>query len=348
LARHSKNELLTRPFAFLTCVVCSRSRVTCPSCRDERPVKLPEGVADLSAAATVSLIPQNSDTIQLLKRSKQLETALQEQWVQVQVQTTARCACGADCAAPATFWCGECDGELCVEHDAALHAAALSAHKRIRLSEKVADRQAKLGAALIGAGSKLKSEIRSAVQRLETAIALKEAEQSSNQRALIDLRSRLAGLQAAAAQLDGMSDVEAQRLEGAFDQLLQPLPLLISSSGIYHSQSRPVGSLGLLQSLSDDQFGHLQRFLANGPLVANSCTQARQQAGAVAARHPLTHFLCSDVRVCAWSDQSASAVSRLSRRIHGRQLLEPLRWQGSHAHSRQGPPLDSAELSHCT
>jgi hypothetical protein len=134
----------------------------------------------------------------------------------------------------------------------------------------VAARQAKMSAALVVAGSKLKSEIRSATQRLEMAIALKEAEQASYQRALADLRSRLAGLQAAAAQLDGMSDVEAQQLEGAFAQLLQPLPLLISSSGIYHSQSRPTGAANLLRSLSDDQFGHLQRFLAKGLLVANN------------------------------------------------------------------------------
>jgi len=248
---------------------------------------MPEGVTDLSAVATVSLIPQNSDIIQSIKRSKQLEAALQEQqWVQVQQQQpSARCSCGADCAAPATLWCGECDGELCAVHDAALHAAALSAHKRIRLSEKVAARQAKLSAALAVAGSKLKIDMRSVAPKLRAALTLKKTEMADLQRTVSELQRGLAEMDEAAAQLDGMSDVEAQQQQAAFAQLMQRLQqMLISSSGIYRSQSRPVGSLGLLRSLSDDQFGHLQRFLAHGPLVTHSCTQVRQQGqGAVAA-----------------------------------------------------------------
>jgi len=215
--------------------------VVCPCCHSDQPVQLPEGInaaVDLNPSAYVCLIPQSADLIQSIRRSKQMEdTELQPEQQLQQAALGARCACGADCAAAATVWCEECEGELCAEHDAALHAAALASHRRAALGDKVAARQAKIHATLSVAGSQLKSDISAAVQQLRLALEQQEAGQK---RVLMELRTRLAALTAAAAEMDGLSDAEAHQHQGAFGRLLpQPAPCLGGHASIYHSESRP-------------------------------------------------------------------------------------------------------------
>ena len=132
----------------------SARRVKCPTCRADHALQRPSGAA--SAAAYVRLIPQSADTVQLIRRSAQLEAALQEQqWVQVQQQQgqppQLHCAFGSSCAEPAVRWCDDCDSAWCAAHDTVVHTHSLSAHRRMALSEKEAARQAKVAAVLAAA-----------------------------------------------------------------------------------------------------------------------------------------------------------------------------------------------------
>ena len=207
------------------------------------------------------LIPQNADIVQLIRRSAQLEAALQEQqWVQVQQQSgqpQLRCAFGSSCADLAVCWCDDCDSAWCAAH-VSIHELALAGHRRMTLSEKETARQAKVAEVLANAGAGLKILAHSTVVQQSSAVERLEAEVAEQQRAvkekkqqLDEARDRLAQIQASAARLYGLSDIEAQQQSGSFGDLIH----------------FPPGASGLLASLSGQQLGHLCRFLGGHYMV---------------------------------------------------------------------------------
>jgi hypothetical protein len=255
----------------LCCLWCPiiRRRVKCPTCRADHALQRPPGVA--TPAAYVRLIPQSADTVQLIRRSAQLEAVMQEQqWVQVQQQSgqspQPRCASISACADPAVRWCDDCDAAWCAAHDASVHGLALASHRRMTLDEKEAARHAKVAAMLATAGAGVKASATitvqqqlSVVERLEAEAAEQQHAADEKRRQLDGARDRLAQIEASAVRLHGLSDIEAQQQSGSFADLIH----------------FPPGASGLLASLSGQQLGHLSRFLGGNRMV--SSTAARMQ-----------------------------------------------------------------------
>jgi hypothetical protein len=268
-------------------------RIKCPTCRADHALQRPPGVA--TPAAYVRLIPQSADTVQLIRRSAQLEAVMQEQqWVQVQQQSgqspQPRCAFGSSCASPAERWCDDCDTAWCAAHDATAHGLALAAHRRMTLSEKEAARQAKVAAVLAAAGAGVKASARITVQQQQSAVERREAEAAEQQRAadetkrqLDEALARIDQIQASAARLHGLSDIEAQQQSGSFADLIH----------------FPPGASGMLASLSGQQLGHLCRFLGGDRMVSSTAALmqlAEPSRSALGRRFALASLLSVGVR----------------------------------------------------
>ena len=247
------------------CLIVCR-RVKCPTCRADHALQRPAAVA--SPAAYVRRIPQNADIVQLIRRSAQLEAALQEQqWVQVQQQQRQppqpNCAFGSSCAEPAVRWCDDCDAAWCAAHNASAHGLALAAHRRMAISAKQAARQTKVAAVLAAAGASLKASATASmkqqqclVERLKTEEAEQRRAAEEKQRQLDEALARLAQVQVSVARLHGLRDIEAQQQSGSFADLIL----------------FPPGASGLLASLSGQQLGHLCRFLGGNDMVSSTAT----------------------------------------------------------------------------
>jgi len=232
--------------------------VKCPTCRDDREVKLPAGTAAAavsSPSAWLRLIPQSADIIRALRRGQQLEAALRRE--QQRLQPAVRCS-DATCAAAAVKWCDECKLELCAKHDAATHAHSLSGHKRILLADRIlqqkAEQQARVEEVRAAVGAKLKTDVAAAERHLKRTVAANRDKVAALEKQLDLLRAsivaqeaQLKDVSAAARRLSPLSSLEAQKLEATMDKLL-----------------RSVGSLsagGLLADMDDEQRATLERFL---------------------------------------------------------------------------------------
>ena len=237
------------------------SRVTCPTCRDDRPVQLPAGMAAAAVstpAAWLRCIPQSSAIIEAVRRSQQLEAQLQLAQSQKQ-----RCSYPA-CAAAAVKWCEQCCSEMCEAHDSSTHARSLSGHKRMLLAHKQSEQQAKLQRERATAGAELKSDVTAAVDQLAQVVSglaarvrHKDSQAQQAQRDLAVLRMQkatesklLRDLRSGAERIAAMTDADAQSHEADMDKLLQ-------------AARRPPAAAGpsLLDSLSHQEFGQLVRFL---------------------------------------------------------------------------------------